>query len=284
MQPECLVCLYNQALRASKIANCDYETSLKIMQFSAFEIGGFSMEQTPPDAAAKLYPLIADIAKKEDIYKEIKAQSTKTALQFVDFAEEKLLSSQDKIDAMLKLGVAGNVIDFATEVMFDFEQEIKNIFKKQFAIYDKEVFEKKLLDAQNIVVIGDNVGEHVFDKMMIKTIKELNQGVRIDYFVRGVPIINDVTQEDTTVIGLDKICNIVDTKMRLPGFLPLRASKQARELYENADLIISKGMGNFECLEALKNENLFFLFKVKCSVVANKIGKNIGDIICKQNL
>jgi len=284
MQPECLVCLYNQSLRATKVLKCDSETSLKIMQFSAFEIGGFHLEQTPPDAAAKLYPLIAEIAKTDDIYKSQKEKSTKLALKFVHFAQEKLSSSKDKIDTMLKLGVAGNVIDFATEVMFDFEQEMQNIFDKNFAIYDRDIFEEKLFNAKEIVVIGDNVGEHVFDKIMIETIKELNKKAKIYYFVRGVPIINDVTIKEAQEIKLDKVCNIIDTKVTLPGFLPLRASKEARELYERADLIISKGMGNFECLEALKNENLFFLFKVKCFVVANKIGKSIGDIICKQNI
>ena len=284
MQPECLVCLYNQSLRATKVLKCDSETSLKIMQFSAFEIGGFHLEQTPPDAAAKLYPLIAEIAKTDDIYKSQKEKSTKLALKFVHFAQEKLSSSKDKVDTMLKLGVAGNVIDFATEVMFDFEQEMQNIFDKNFAIYDREIFEEKLFSAKEIVVIGDNVGEHVFDKIMIKIIKEFNKKAKIYYFVRGVPIINDVTIKEAKKIRLDKICNVVNTKVKLPGFLPLRASKEAREIYERADLIISKGMGNFECLEALKNENLFFLFKVKCSVVANKIGKSIGDIICKQNI
>jgi len=284
MQAECLVCLYNQALRVAKIAATDEKTLSKVMQFSAYEIGSFELEQTPPNAAARLYPMISDITKKEDPYKEKKKLSTKMALQYKAFVQDMIKNSTDKLESAIRASIAGNVIDFATEVSFDFEQEIKKIYQMDFAICDKDILEKKLKNAKNIVIIGDNAGEHVFDKIMIETIKELFPEIMIYYFTRGAPIINDITLKDAIDIKMNEVCEVVDSGMKLPGFLPLRGTKEALELYNSADLIIAKGMGNFECMEGLKNEKLFFLFKVKCQVVANKIGKNIGDIICKQNI
>ncbi|MDF1877962.1 DUF89 family protein, partial [Sulfurimonas sp. SAG-AH-194-L11] len=55
-----------------------------------------------------------------------------------------------------------------------------------------------------------------------------------------------------------------------------------QNLFDSVDLVISKGMGNYECLNESKRDNIFFLLKVKCDVVANSLGKTLGDIICKR--
>ena len=69
--------------------------------------------------------------------------------------------------------------------------------------------------------------------------------------------------------------------MNTPGFVYDRANKASQKLFDSADVIITKGMGNYECLSDLEEERLFFLLKVKCNVVARSLGKEVGDIICK---
>ncbi len=284
MKPDCLVCLFNQALRVSKAINCNERCADEILQKIALEISKLSVSQTPPEAAAILYPEISQIVGKEDLYEEKKIESTNKAFEFIDFVKSEINNSPDKIDAALKAAVAGNVIDFATEVMFNIDKEIEKIFHADFAIDDKKLFAQKLKTAKTLLIIGDNAGEHVFDKIMIETIKDIYPDLEVYYAVRGKPIINDVTTVEAKAIDLDKVCEIVDSGVDTPGFVYERANEKMKRLYDECDLILAKGMGNFECMEDKKDKRLFFLFKVKCSVVASTIDKNIGDLICLNNI
>ncbi len=284
MKPDCLVCLFNQALRVSKAINCNERCADEILQKIALEISKLSVSQTPPEAAAILYPEISQIVGKEDLYEEKKIESTNKAFEFIDFVKSEINNSPDKIDAALRAAVAGNVIDFATEVMFDIDKEIEKIFHTDFAIDDKKLFAQKLKTAKTLLIIGDNAGEHVFDKIMIETIKDIYPDLEVYYAVRGKPIINDVTTVEAKAIDLDKVCEIVDSGVDTPGFVYERANEKMKRLYDECDLILAKGMGNFECMEDKKDKRLFFLFKVKCSVVASTIDKNIGDLICLNNI
>ncbi|BCD68613.1 DUF89 domain-containing protein [Nitratiruptor sp. YY09-18] len=279
LKPDCFACLYNQALRVSKVLECDEECADAIMQRSASVLAQISVHQTPPEAAAALYPAISELVGKEDLYADKKKESIQKAQELIPYVREKIASSPNRLDAALRAAVAGNVIDFATQVMFDIKEEIAKIFDTPFAIDRKSDFIQKLATAKNLLLIGDNVGEHLFDKVLLETIKEFYD-IPLYYFVRGKPIINDVTYEDALAIGLDEVCEVVDSSVYTPGFIYEKANAKAKAIYDEADLILAKGMGNFECMESYEDSRIFFLFKVKCSVVANRISKNIGDLIC----
>jgi len=87
--------------------------------------------------------------------------------------------------------------------------------------------------------------------------------------------------KEALACGFDKLCTLVDSGVNTPGFVYERATPYAKELFDKADLVISKGMGNYECLSPSHRDNIFFLLKVKCEVVANSLGLNLGDIVCK---
>ncbi|MRI59390.1 MAG: hypothetical protein C6H99_07785 [Epsilonproteobacteria bacterium] len=283
LKPDCFVCLYNQTLRVTKALECEEACADQVLQKIAALLATLDPHQTPPEAAAVLYPKISQIVGKEDLYERQKIESTNKALSLLDFVWERIDRASDELDAALRAAVAGNVIDFATQMSFELEEEIQRIFDASFAIDEKPQFIEKLSHAKSLVVIGDNVGEHVFDKVMIEVFKERFE-IDVYYFVRGRPIINDVTIVEAAEIDMPKVCEVVDTGVDTPGFIYERANKRAQELFDSADLILSKGMGNFECLEGRRDDRLYYLFKIKCSVVAGRVGKNIGDLICGKNL
>jgi len=117
--------------------------------------------------------------------------------------------------------------------------------------------------------------------MFIQTLKELYPHVEYSYMVRGKPIINDVTMMEAKEAGFDKLCNLVDSGVNTPGFTYDRANKESQDLFDKSDLVISKGMGNYECLSPSHRKDICFLLKVKCDVVAKSLAKEVGDIICK---
>ncbi len=278
---ECVTCIINQSVKVSNAIHADEILSNKLISTVKMMSKDFSFSDTPPEIAAYVYEEMAVIANKYDLYDEVKEHSTQKAKSFLPLLEEKLKSSDNKLLTATKIAVAGNVIDLAAEVEFDLEDELEKIFHTEFSHNDFDIFETKLKNAKDVLVIGDNVGEHIFDYLYIKTLKELYPHVAFTYMVRGNPIINDVTIKEAKEAGFDKICSLIDSGVNTPGFVYARATKEAQGLFDNADLVISKGMGNYECMSPSHKENICFLLKVKCSVVAASLAKEIGDIICK---
>ncbi len=277
----CVGCIINQSVKVSDALNADVTLKNELTSTVEDMSRDFSFKQNPPEIAAYVYEKMAQIANKTDLYDEVKELSTKKALSFVPLLKDKLLNSDDKLLTATKIAVAGNVIDLAAEVEFDLEEELTKIFDTDFSHNDFDSLQRSLLEAKSVVILGDNVGEHIFDYMFIETLKELYPNAEYHYFVRGNPIINDVTMLEAKEAGFDKLCHLVDSGVNTPGFAYSRATKEAQELFDTADLVISKGMGNYECLSPSHRKEICFLLKVKCGVVANSLAREIGDIVCK---
>jgi uncharacterized protein with ATP-grasp and redox domains len=277
----CIGCIINQSVRVADALHASESLSNELTSTVTDMSKSFSYNDTPPEIASYVYEKMALIANKKDLYDEVKEVSTKKALSFVPHLEKKLQNLADKLLTATKIAVAGNVIDLAAAVEFDLKDELEKIFDTPFAHNDFDMLQKKLHSAKTVLLIGDNVGEHIFDYMYIKTLKKLYPNAEYFYMVRGNPIINDVTMKEALEAGFDKICEVVDSGVNTPGFVYGRANSYSKELFNRADLIISKGMGNYECMNDSHRTDICFLLKIKCGVVAASLKKEIGDIICK---
>ncbi len=277
----CVGCIINQSVKVANAINASESLSYELTSTVESMSREFSFSQSPPEIASYVYEKMAQIADKTDLYDEVKALSTAKALSFIPLLKEKLLFSENKLLTATKIAVAGNVIDLAAEVEFDLEEELEKIFHTEFACNDFEKLALQLSHAKSVLIIGDNVGEHIFDYMFLETLKELFPHVNYYYMVRGNPIINDVTMKEALAAGFDNLCEIVDSGVNTPGFFYSRANPHSKQLFDSVDLVLSKGMGNYECLTPSHRKNICFLLKVKCQVVANSLNKEVGDIICK---
>ncbi len=277
----CVGCIINQSVKVADAIGASEELSDKLISSVEKMSKDFSFADTPPEIASYVYEKMSLIAGKEDLYDKQKRDSTKKALSFVPLLKNKIKDSDNKLLTATKIAVAGNVIDLAAEFEFDLEDELNKIFDTQFGIDDLKKLEEELRVAKSVVILGDNVGEHIFDYMFIQTLKELYSDVNFIYMVRGCPIINDVTMKEAKEAKFDELCDLVDSGVNTPGFAYSRAFEDAKLLFDDADLVISKGMGNYESLSPSHRENICFLLKVKCGVVASSLGKEVGDIVCK---
>jgi uncharacterized protein with ATP-grasp and redox domains len=277
----CIGCIINQSVRVADAIHASESISNELTSTVTQMSKTFSYEDTPPEIASYVYEKMAQIANKTDLYDEVKEISTKKALSFVGHLREKIENSTDKLLTATKIAVAGNVIDLAAAVEFDLEEELEKIFDTHFAHNDFDRLKERLKSSKTVLLIGDNVGEHIFDYIFIQTLKEIYPDIKYFYMVRGNPIINDVTVKEAKEAGFDQICEIVDSGVNTPGFVYGRANDYSRDLFDKADLIVSKGMGNYECMNDSHRKDICFLLKVKCGVVAASLKKEIGDIICK---
>lgn len=277
----CVACIINQSAKVSQAIDAD-EQLTKTLTSTVEELSkNFSFDENPPEIASYVYEKMAELAKKTDLYDEVKELSTQKALSFVPLLKDKLEATSNKLLTATKIAVAGNVIDLAAAVEFCLDEELDKIFHTDFSHNDMNILEESLQSAKDVVVLGDNVGEHIFDYMFIETLQKLYPSINFTYMVRGNPIINDVTIKEAMECGFDNLCNLVDSGVNTPGFAYNRANKKSQKLFDEADLVISKGMGNYECLTPSHREKICFLLKVKCGVVAASLDKEVGDIICK---
>lgn len=277
----CVGCIINQSAKVANALHASESLSNELTSTVTQMSKSFSFNDAPPEIASYVYEKMAQIANKIDLYDEVKELSTKKALSFIPLLKEKTALSKNKLLTAVKIAVAGNVIDLAAEVEFDLQEEFEKIFDTDFAYNDFDLLQKQLNSAKSVLIIGDNVGEHIFDYMLIESLKELYSSVNFYYMVRGNPIINDVTVKEAKEAGFDKICEVVDSGVNTPGFVYKRANSYSKELFDSADLVISKGMGNYECMTPSHRDNICFLLKVKCNVVAKSLDKEVGDIVCK---
>lgn len=277
----CVECIINQSSKVANAIRANEKLTNTITSTIKEMSKDFSFKSTPPEIASYVYEKMAELANKEDLYDEVKKLSTIKAKSFIPVLKEKLKDSNNKLLVATKIAIAGNVIDLASAIEFDLEEELEKIFETDFAHDDFDKFKEQMQKAKQVLVIGDNVGEHIFDYMFIETVQKLFPDIQVTYMVRGNPIINDVTIKEAKEAGFDKICNLVDSGVNTPGFVYNRATALSKKIFDEADLIISKGMGNYECLSPSHREKICFLLKVKCGVVASSLGKNIGDIVCK---
>lgn len=282
IDPACVECIVNQSKRVAQNIGADEALYKEIVSAVESMAPDFSFQHSPPEVAADVYEKMAKIANKHDLYDEVKKLSTIKAEGFIPYLEEELKGSENLLLSATKVAVAGNVIDLAAEYAFDLHEELDKIFHTAFHIDDFDALKACFEQSSSLLYIADNAGEHIFDKLYVQTLGKLYPELTIYYMTRGNAIINDVTFEEAQQAGFEEVCTLVNSGVNTPGFVYDRANAKAQELFDTCDMVLTKGMGNYECLSDVKRKNLFFLLKVKCNVVARSINAEVGNIICKQ--
>lgn len=281
IEQACVECIIAQTQRVADAIDADAALRKKIDKDVLAMSKAFDFAKSPPEVARKVYEHLAVLAHKNDLYDEVKKHSSEKARQFLPFLKTQIAQSEDPFMTAVKVAVAGNVIDLAAEVTFDLDAEIDKLFQTHFALDDVSQLREKLASANTLLYIGDNAGEHLFDALAIEAFASLFPRLKIFYMTRGRPIINDITFAEAATDGLGSVAMLTDSGVDTPGFVYDRASASAKKLFDESDVVLTKGMGNYECLSPPPRTDLVYLLKVKCSVVARSIGAEIGSIVCK---
>lgn len=272
---DCIPCFLKQALWASRLTTTDERKIKEVLDEIGMMVKDIPLNSSPPETGRIIYKRIGEILGVSDPFKGLKDKYTELALGLYPFLKKEFEQSNDRLLTAIRISIAGNVIDFGANKQFKLEEEIEEILKKDFAICDYDKFKEHLDSANEILYIGDNAGETVFDRILIEEI-----GKPIIYVVRESPVINDATYEDAVKAGIDKVAKILSSGTDAPGVVLGTCSEKFKKIYNNAEMIISKGQGNYEALSDEPNP-IFFLLKVKCPVIAKDIGVKDGDIILK---
>jgi hypothetical protein len=160
------------------------------------------------------------------------------------------------------------------------QTENQAICKENKKLYQYKRFKQTLGRAKNVLYLADNAGETVFDRILIEEIKRADPHKQILYAVKSGPTINDALEEDARFCGIDRAAKIITNGVDAPGTILSLCSRNFLRIFRKADMVISKGQGNFEALSPA-SRTVFFLFMAKCQTVADHVGCGIGDIILR---
>lgn len=265
---DCLACFMQQALNVTKLCTEDPQLQRQLLVDVGAMLGTFPEDSTPPENAAHYYRLIAESTRVADPFAEIKKQSNDFALSLENKIRDIVEQAADPLLAALRFAIGANVLDNGAQKQLDIKATLAQCQQQQFAIDHYSWLRDKLATSRKVLLLADNCGEIVFDKLLVQQL--LVMGLEVVVAVRGMPIINDATLEDAKYCGMDNLCRVVANGSDLPGTSLEQCTDEFRDLFAAADCILSKGMGNFECLSDI-NAPIVFLFTVKCSTVLHHL-------------
>ena len=265
LSAKCISCLVNRQLKL--ISPFDDEVRKAEYMKEVLEIlGSMGPGESAPVAVERMDGRFFEYFGVNRSFEEVKKRYNDLLLS----KEEELTSvadmSSDRLLTAIKLARIGNYIDFGALASVEEEELERLIRKAPDDEIDEETykrFRKDLDRAERLVYIPDNCGEVVFDKILIKILREEYPSLGITALVRGRPVLNDVTDSDAVQVGLDKLCRVLGNGSGIAGTYLPSVSKEAKELLDGADVIIAKGQGNFETMLGC-GLNVYYAFLCKC--------------------
>lgn len=281
---DCYPCFVRQALECARLSTDEPRLQRKVLDEVMKILISIEKFENPPQVARKVYKRIKEITGNYDPYKEIRKQDNKKMAAVYDEIREEVLKDSKSLYMACKLAAGGNAIDsgIGEARKAHGHDNIHKVLDIEPSVNDFQELKSDINNASFLLYLGDNSGEILMDKLFIEAIKKENPNLDIYYAVRGEPIINDVTLEDAENTGIGEFCKVISNGDYAPGTVLNKCSEEFIEKFNQADLIISKGQGNYETLSNIGEEKNYFVLLAKCPVIAEDIGVKKGSLVIKR--
>jgi uncharacterized protein with ATP-grasp and redox domains len=277
---ECIPCFVRQALNGSSMAASDPAVHERIVRETLSLLAETPLDRPPPEIGGRIHRLVRQITGDLDPYRAAKRDANAMSLALYPTLKAQVHAAGDPFTAAVRFAIAGNVIDFGQGSRVA-QDEIRRTIEEALQVPLNPAVMEALRQgagrAERILYLADNAGEIVFDRLLIEQLP-LD---RLMVVVRQSPTINDATREDAEAAGLTSLVNVIDNGTDLPGTVLESCSETFRTAFEASDLVIAKGQGNFETLGE-RCPGAFFLFKVKCRVIARHVGTEMGRLVLRR--
>lgn len=253
---DCIPCFVRQSLDAVKMITDNAAEHERLMRDCLKWISELNIELSPPAMAQLLHRKLREVTGVNDPYKVAKDAHNDLASELVDSLKSRLRASNEPLFMAMRYAIMGNVIDLGAKNGIsreDIHVEMQNADKQQL-FGDLNAFKNAVAEAKKILYLADNAGEIFFDRLLIEQLPSS----RVTLAVRGAPVINDATRKDAELAGIEEIAEIIENGSDAPGTILEDCGLEFRRRFEAADIVISKGQGNYETLSDV--EKNIFLF------------------------
>ena len=275
---DCLPCMVKQILDASRMATDDTTVQDEIMGEALAVVCRYKEYRNVPEAVRDVHRIVKRKTGQTDLYRAEKDTAIASALALYPFLRRYLDEKEDTLYWALKIAATGNIIDSAIYRDISIDEGIVEELARPFAVCDINALRRRIDGAKTVLIIADNAGETVFDRLLMEHLG----GLSITYAVRDEPIINDATAADAKASGIEGCARIISTGCDAPGIIFAECSDEFLEIYREADLVISKGQANYETLSEAERD-IYFVLKAKCPLIASHLGVDLNQYVLMQN-
>ena len=277
---DCIPCLIRQALHSVRSTTKDEQIHETIVRTALEGIANMDFHQPPAVMAQAIHRRIRAATGNADPYVEEKRRLNDLALELFPVFSQRIEKAANPLELAARLAIAGNIMDLAAKTDLCEHEMIASIEDCLATPLDCPIdgFAQAVEAADHILYLTDNAGEIVFDRLLLERLP----CEKVTVAVRGKPVINDATMTDAEYIGLTKIINVIDNGSDAPGTVLDDCSGSFRYLFHQADMIISKGQGNYETL-ADHPRPIWFLLRVKCPIIACHLNCPVGTAVLRRS-
>lgn len=272
---KCLPCFVRQAAEGAALVTDDEALQEAILRAAFKTLSEMDMTPCPPVMGQTIHRLIRDLSGVDDPYAAVKEEFNQRALALAPQLRQRIQAASNPLETAVRFAIAGNVIDFGvsdSHLAHDIENLLEEALHAPLDTTALQHLAPNLDQARHILFLADNTGEIVFDGLLLEQLP----CDKVTLAVRGGSIINDATLDDARSLGLTDLVHTIDNGSDAPGTLLDDCHEEFRRAYDQADLIIAKGQGNYESLHDA-DKHIFFLFKAKCEVTANIANVKLGS-------
>jgi len=228
----------------------------------------------PPLAGAGAWRKLRKASGIPDIFGDEKKFFTMSLLESLPDLREMLRATPRPAMGALSAATWCNLLDSAQGHGLPHPSVLAGLFQNALAVDDREEFLNALSVSSTLLILGDNAGETVLDRLFLEHSGFTGE---VLYMVRPLPVMNDATREDAVLAGLDRFSRILDSGSDVPSIIPELLSREAARVFRTCDLVLAKGQGNLEGLWGARDPRLFHSFVVKCPVISRATGLPEGS-------
>jgi len=229
---------------------------------------GLQWDLSSPEVIEQVMEKMIGAFHTPDPFRAIKLEQNRIGQSLYPALKKLVQEADDPLQAAVKMAIMGNAIDLmVSDRTVEVEKTLVEGLRQPWPEKPFAAFREKLEQTRSLVYLGDNCGEIVFDKLLLETIREIYHP-QVVFVVRSVPALNDATRREAEMVGLDQVAALMPNGLEapVPGTILSRCSEELRQLIREADLVISKGGGNFDTLEGEKGleADISFMLLSKC--------------------
>jgi len=278
---DCIPCFLRQAVEAERMSSNDEVVREAVLREVMDYLLKEDWAKTPSELGTNIHRIVKKRTGKYDPYRRVKEEHNKASLKLYPSLKELVEESSNSLLKAIKVAIAGNVIDLGAGLSTDLNQAIQEVLESPFTVNHFNKLKNSIRVNRKVLFFADNAGEVFFDRVLLE---ELTKGdIEVTYVVKGGPIINDATLHDARAAEIENVARVTTTGTDCVGVLFEECSKEFLQEFEEAQLIISKGQGNYESMSNIEGKEIFFLLRAKCPVIAEDLGVKLGSIILKRS-
>ncbi|WP_164173617.1 DUF89 domain-containing protein [Ruminococcus flavefaciens] len=260
----CAECLYKR--QKNKTDNTEYLAEIKALLDNRKET------DTSPYMVYLFNKVHVRYFGKGADYSAIKKQYNDLVLAMEDSLRHEINSAEEPLAKAMMMSRAGNYIDFGAMNSVDRDEFLSLFSNTEMREDDRKTyvsFLRECTDAKTFLLICDNCGEIVLDKLMLEQLKLRFPHLTVRAMVRGDNVLNDATAEDAKYVGLDTEAEIISNGEAVAGTIYEMLPDEAKNVLDNSDVILAKGQGNYESLSG-QGRHIFYEFLCKCELFTSR--------------